>query len=188
MQAGASVPISDKVTVDGVDYLANIVTVAAGGEHSVAVSASGFVYAWGDNKSGEIGIGTYGTATVNVAQRVWAPGVTAPAADSDYLSGIVKVAAGWGFTLALDDKGGVYAWGGSRSGQLGNTAYAASVGTGIDEQYNITTPVRVVNGTAAGPNTAGDTYNYLSHVVDIDATQYTAVARRGHRAGFGGGF
>ena len=46
----------------------------------------------------------------------------------------------------------------------------------------------MVNGTAAGPNTAGDTYNYLSHVVDIDATQYTAVALRANGTVFAWGY
>jgi len=36
----------------------------------------------------------------------------------------------------------------------------------------------VINGTAAGPDKAGDTYNYLSHVVSIEAGQNYAVAIR----------
>ena len=72
--------------------LSNVVTVAAGGYHSLEILTNGAVLAWGDNANGQ---------------------VTVPAG----LSNAVAVAGGVYHSLALQSNGVVTAWGNNASGQ-----------------------------------------------------------------------
>jgi alpha-tubulin suppressor-like RCC1 family protein len=99
--------------VPGLDH---IVRVAAGREHALALRSDGVVFAWGQNNSGQLGLGQAG-ASVLRAQQV--PGLT-------NIKDIVT--ASWqanvsepvfSFSLALHADGTVYAWGDGRGGQLG---------------------------------------------------------------------
>jgi alpha-tubulin suppressor-like RCC1 family protein len=83
----------------------NIVAVAAGDYHSMALAADGSVYTWGGNASGQLGDGT--TKDRHQMARV------------DSLSNIRAIAAGSTFSLALDTAGRVWAWGNNAYGQLG---------------------------------------------------------------------
>ena len=81
--------------------------VASGQSHSLAVTSTGAVYAWGFNGRGQLGDGNTTNEDVPVQSRMPA-GVTATA-----------VAAGWDQSLALTSTGAVYAWGYNVDGQLG---------------------------------------------------------------------
>ncbi|NBT24108.1 hypothetical protein EBT11_05620, partial [bacterium] len=85
------------------------VAVAAGGNHSLFVTASGKVFACGDNSYGQLArsntISSSGTWV-----EVFFPGLS---------NRIVSVAAGADHNLALDESGGVWVWGRNDSGQLG---------------------------------------------------------------------
>lgn len=83
--------------------------LAAGGAHVLAIDSAngGKVLAWGDNANGQLGNG----ATANSAYPVEVIGLT----------NAVAVAAGDGFSLALDSYGYVWAWGANAKGQLGDT-------------------------------------------------------------------
>jgi alpha-tubulin suppressor-like RCC1 family protein len=88
--------------------------VAGGDDHSLALSSTGTVYAWGDNANGQLGNGS--TASSDQPVLVQLPGgVTATA-----------VAAGQQFSLALTSTGSVYAWGDGTSGALGDGATTSS--------------------------------------------------------------
>ena len=88
-------------------YLTNIVAVAAGTTHSMALDGNGNVWTWGGNASGQLGLG-------NTTQETYAQQVTA-------ISGIVKIGAGASHSLAMTTNGAtVYAWGYNNDGQLGN--------------------------------------------------------------------
>jgi alpha-tubulin suppressor-like RCC1 family protein len=81
--------------------------VAAGGAHSLARSADGrTVWAWGDNRYGQLGLGS----TVSRAT----PAVV------DGLSGVRALAAAADHSLALMDDGSVWAWGRNAAGALGD--------------------------------------------------------------------
>ncbi len=95
---------------DGVTFTA----IAAGGDHSLALSSTGAVYAWGANSAGQLGDGT--TTSSDVPVRSTAP-------DGVILSAI---AAGTGYSMALTAEGQVYAWGFNASGQLGDGTDASS--------------------------------------------------------------
>jgi RHS repeat-associated protein len=85
--------------------LSNVVAIAEGYAHSLAVKSDGTVWAWGYNSNGQLGDGTI----TNRSSPTQVPG----------LSGIVSVAAGYNYSLALRADGTVWAWGANASGQLG---------------------------------------------------------------------
>ena len=124
---------------------AHAATLAAGANHTCAVTAVGGVRCWGDNSSGQLGAPTpqpYSAAPVQVT------GLT---------SGVVAIAAGQSHPCALLTGGGLKCWGGNSSGQLGD---------GTTTQRN--TPVDVVGfttGAAAIAAGANATCAMLDHVV-----------------------
>jgi len=84
----------------------NVVAIAAGGSHSLAVTATGQVWAWGYNLNGQIGDNT----TMTRPAPVQLTG----------LPTIVSVAAGWLHSVALKADGTVLAWGNNTYGQVGD--------------------------------------------------------------------
>jgi YD repeat-containing protein len=100
--------------------LSNVVQVSAGWKHAVALTADGKVWTWGDNTTGQIGIGL--TSTTGVSVPIQVPG----------LSNIIDVSGGDRFTAALKADGTVWTWGWNGFGQLGD-------GTNTDR----TVPVQV---------------------------------------------
>ncbi len=80
---------------------------------SYALSADGFVYAWGNNSSGQLGNGTLTSSSSPVAVDT---------GTSSTLAGkkVVALAAGATHVLALTSDNQVYAWGGGSQGQIGN--------------------------------------------------------------------
>ena len=107
-------PMAVQLASDHSD-LDNIVAISAGGYFSLALSANGKVYAWGDNASGQIG--------QNVEYGTWARAV--PVVDSTgsgQLANISMIAAGGNHALAMDNAGRVYSWGYGPSSALGDGA------------------------------------------------------------------
>jgi alpha-tubulin suppressor-like RCC1 family protein len=82
--------------------------VSGGGMHSLALTLSGEVYAWGDNSYGQLGDGTTNARPTPLAVRL-PSGVV-----------FVQVAALANSSLALAADGRVYAWGDNAFGQLGD--------------------------------------------------------------------
>jgi alpha-tubulin suppressor-like RCC1 family protein len=83
-----------------------VVAIAAGGNHSLALLANGTVMAWGENTLGQLGNGTTSNSAVPVAVSG--------------LSGVAAVAAGEEHSLALLSDGTVRAWGANGEGELGD--------------------------------------------------------------------
>jgi alpha-tubulin suppressor-like RCC1 family protein len=83
----------------------DVMHVAAGRGHGLAVRSDGTVWAWGFNGSGELGDGT----TTSRSTPVQVTGLT----------GVTQVAASGYHSLALRSDGTVWAWGDNRAGQLG---------------------------------------------------------------------
>lgn len=87
--------------------LGNVVAVAAGHSHALALLSNGTVKAWGKNTSGQLGLG--GIINQSTPQQI-------PVAS---LSGVAAIAAGYGHSLALLSNGTVKAWGWNQDRQLG---------------------------------------------------------------------
>ncbi len=96
-----------------------IVSLSAGGGHTLALREGGTVWAWGRNESGQAGDGS--TATRSTPAQVAG------------LIGVIAVAAGDGHSVALKADGTVWAWGRNDNGQLGDGS-----------TVNRSAPVRVV--------------------------------------------
>ncbi len=84
----------------------NVIAVAAGFDHSLALSRDGKVWAWGGNASGQLGDGTVKDTYKPVQVKT--------------IGGVRAIAAGAGFSLALDSNGVVWGWGNNVLGQLGD--------------------------------------------------------------------
>jgi alpha-tubulin suppressor-like RCC1 family protein len=115
--------------------LTGVTQVAGGCNHSLALRSDGTVWAWGDNSAGELGRGTVTDHEVTPA----------PVAG---LAGVVKIAAGCEYSLALRSDGTVWAWGANPVGELG-TGGAASSAVPVH-----VTGVSRVTAIAAGWNSA----------------------------------
>jgi alpha-tubulin suppressor-like RCC1 family protein len=100
-----------------------VVSLAAGGGHTLALCSDGTVAGWGDNSAGQVGY-------ASSSGTVYAP-VAVSVAGSSALNGktVVAIAAGSIHSLALCSDGTVVGWGNNGSGQLGtgsSTTYISS--------------------------------------------------------------
>jgi alpha-tubulin suppressor-like RCC1 family protein len=108
-EAGPSAP-NPSLSPQLISGLAGIIQVAVGGGHVLALDSAGTVWSWGNNADGQLGNGTTSSIPYSNPSPVPVPGI----------NGIVQIAAGGGFSLALRGDGTVYAWGLNSSGQLGD--------------------------------------------------------------------
>ena len=117
-----------------------ITEIAAGDSHSLALTSTGRVLAWGDNGEGELGNSTVGqTSNVPVEVSI-PPGVT-----------VTGIAAGGDHSLAVTSTGQALAWGFNGFGELGN----GSSGNGS----NAPVPVSLPAGTAVTEVAAGEDHS-----------------------------
>lgn len=90
--------------------ISNVIAIAAGYLHTIALTADKRVWTWGDNTSGELGPSGSNTVPGQVTN----------------LSGVVAIAGGPYFTLAVTSNGQVYAFGDNTYGQLGTNGLAST--------------------------------------------------------------
>jgi alpha-tubulin suppressor-like RCC1 family protein len=88
-------------------FLANVVAIACGGAHAIALKSDGTLSAWGQNLSGQVGTGSTG-GTLKVATAV------------ANLSGVYAIGAGTNHSLAAGRDGSLFAWGANNISQLGD--------------------------------------------------------------------
>ncbi|MEU3606448.1 hypothetical protein AB0E83_13500 [Streptomyces sp. NPDC035033] len=131
--------------------LTDVVAVASGAFHNLALRADGSVVAWGDNDHGQLGDGT--TTDRNTPVQVCARAQAAPC--SDFLTGITGLDGGSWHSLAVHADRTVSSWGLNSSGQLGD-------GSG-DFQKSV--PVQVALTGAAG-SVAGGSGHSLALLTD----------------------
>ena len=112
-------PVPRLLTLPGA--VGHVAQIAAGSTHSLALTSTGELYAFGENQFGQLGrAANSGTENANrVPERVSLPGASGQ---------VVQIAAGYEQSLALTSTGLLYAFGGNRYGELGN---ATNVGTQI---------------------------------------------------------
>lgn len=98
----------DNVAPAQVPSLCYITAIAAGTDFTIALKSDGTVWAWGDNANGQLGNGTSG-----IGNRSPIPVQAAE------LSGVIAIAAGKDYSMALKKDGTVWTWGMGDYGQLG---------------------------------------------------------------------
>jgi alpha-tubulin suppressor-like RCC1 family protein len=107
------------VQVDQTGVLAGkvIIAIAPGGRHTLALDSAGAVYAWGGNRYGQLGTGTYASSATPVA------------VSGGSLVGktVVDIRAGGDISVALDSDGVVHTWGAGASGALGRGSSSDSL-------------------------------------------------------------
>jgi alpha-tubulin suppressor-like RCC1 family protein len=106
----------DKNNPTRLSALSGVVSVVAGTNHTLAVKADGTAWAWGANGYNQLGDGT----TTNRLSPVQ---VKDPSDPSGFLTGVVRVAAGERYSMALKSNGTVWSWGYNYTGQLGDGTY-----------------------------------------------------------------
>jgi alpha-tubulin suppressor-like RCC1 family protein len=93
---------------DGTGMLQDVVAIAAGLEHSLALLADGTVMGWGNGWPGQLGRGDGSSSSVP------RPVLGIPPA--------VAISAGTWHTLVVDEDGGLWCFGWNNQGQCGNNA------------------------------------------------------------------
>lgn len=107
---------------------AKIVSVASGYyDHNLALDENGRMWSWGYNASGQLGDGTQIDRNTPVEVDLRALGGV----------GVVSVAAGADYSLALDYAGRLWAWGANDHGQLGANA-------GVDQTIPVEVDLRAL--------------------------------------------
>ncbi len=116
---------SRPVSVSSAFNLKNVISVAGGGSHTIALKNNGELWAWGRNEHYQLGEG------MNIQENT--------PVQAYHLSYDISSAAGGGFhTIALEQPGGkVWTWGSNTHGQLGD-------GTNTDR--SIPAPVSSLEG------------------------------------------
>jgi alpha-tubulin suppressor-like RCC1 family protein len=92
-----------------VSGLTDVVEIAAGVRHNLALKSDGTVWAWGDGSSGQLGDGQWSVSDIPVQVAG--------------LDEIIGIAAGNGFSLALKTDGTVRGWGSNWTCQLGDGSW-----------------------------------------------------------------
>jgi alpha-tubulin suppressor-like RCC1 family protein len=98
--------------------LTNVVAIALGDRHALALKADGTVWAWGSDGFGQLGDGTVGS-----------PSVRATPGQVTGLTNVKAIAAGSTHSVALQGDGIVRTWGRDDAGQLGDGPGGDASGT-----------------------------------------------------------
>jgi alpha-tubulin suppressor-like RCC1 family protein/putative cell wall-binding protein len=125
-QLGDNTTVSHFLPIKIPNLSYSVLDVSAGGTHSLALTDSQTVMAWGDNRKGQLGI----DSNTNSLVPMEVPG----------LNGIVAISAGYDFSLALKDDGTVYSFGSNQFSQLGDN---------VLESRNTPTKIPGLNGIIA---------------------------------------
>ena len=124
----------------------SVVSIAAGHHHSLALTDDGALWAWGNNGQGRLGDNT-------TTHRYVPTRIDDSISNAMIPGSVIGISAGTQHSLALTDDGGLGAWGGNTSGQLGdNTTTNRHVPTRIDSLPSNTMTQGSVVGISAGSN------------------------------------
>ena len=113
-----------------------VLQVQCGGAHTLALCDNGDVYAWGSNDDMQLGLGP------GVGKKVNRPELVTDLSGK----GILRVACGKNFSLALSESGDVYSWGAGSALQLGHGGKAG------EDYPRMIEALRDVRKVAAGAN------------------------------------
>jgi alpha-tubulin suppressor-like RCC1 family protein len=132
--------LADQVKTSSSVFLTGVVAISAGDNFSAALKSDGTVWAWGDNGSGQIGIGSTQTQKYAVQVKL---------SSGSALSGISDLACGSTHVAAVKSDGTVWTWGNNANGQLGNGTTTQAKNP-VQTKINSTTFFSGGNAVAAG--------------------------------------
>ena len=130
-QSGDNTITNKSIPTAVVGDITNWSQVSAGQAHSLGVTSTGILYAWGYNSSGQLGTGNTTSAL-------------SPVTVAGGITNWSQVSAGRSHSLGLTSTGILYAWGYNSTGQLG---------TG--NTTNTSSPVTAVGGITSWRQVAG---------------------------------
>jgi alpha-tubulin suppressor-like RCC1 family protein len=172
--------------------------VAAGQQHSLAVSTTGQLYGWGFNQDGELGNGTTMDTDTPVPVSLDGPLMPARPARAAGTPRIVSLAAGCFQSFALLSNGFLLSWGDNSAGELGDGMAAGSdvpVRVAVPPGNTVTAiSAGCVNGLALtskghvlawGDNTIGELGNTVPGQSNVPVRVH--LASRLRATGIGGG-
>ncbi|GLV48659.1 uncharacterized protein CBL_06051 [Carabus blaptoides fortunei] len=163
------------IAVAGLDEM-NIIGAACGRNHTLFLTDTGTVYACGDNRNGQCGVGNN------------APTVTTPTRINYRGPPIIKVGCGGDFSIILDCKGGLHSFGLPEYGQLGHNTDGKYFQTTTKLSYHFeTSPKRIVlyiEKTKDGHVTPVD----VTEIVDFSCGPNHTVAIDSNKRAFSWGF
>lgn len=168
---GVTAPVQVIDPADASGHLSGVIAISAGANSGLALKANGQVWTWGANGGGWLGTGTTGTAPCYCQSTP---------AQVLGLEGATAIAAGDGFSLALKADGGVWAWGTSSDGRLGNGASCSSSPCSISAPAQVLDPGDAsgkLNGVSA--IAAGDAHSLALKNGAILSWGYNADGRLG---------
>ncbi len=100
-------------------YISDVIAIAGGDKHSVALKQDGTVWAWGDNSYGQLGYGLGGLGGGYEPRQVMKTVMP-----DEPLTNATAISAGSFHTLALINDGSVWAWGKNENGEIGDGTFA----------------------------------------------------------------
>jgi alpha-tubulin suppressor-like RCC1 family protein len=153
-------------TVNGTSalYGKTVVSIAAGANYSMALSADGTVTTWGYNSKGQLG----NNSTTN--SKVPLPVNSTNGVSALYGKNVVAVAAGDSYGLALCADNTVLSWGDNASGQLGNNTTTQST---VPVLVNMASGTSVLYGKTVLAITVGGNTRSSSRAFCADGTLAT---------------
>ena len=185
---------------NGLGTLSNIISIVAGDNFAMALSADGAVYTWGNGSNGKLGDNNTSSHNAYYPQRVvrgvadtYTSETVATQASStgdettdpepvveEYLSGILEISAGKDYALALDKNGHVLAWGTNTNSKLGLNYRSVTDNMGVPS-YVVAGAMAsddpfVLNADRTNSTRNTQSTNRLSNIVSIDAGDNHAVA------------
>ncbi|XP_044736012.1 protein RCC2 homolog [Chrysoperla carnea] len=156
----------------------NIIGAACGRNHTLFLTDTGTVYACGDNKSGQCGIGTV------------TPSVLKPTRINYRGAPIIKVGCGAEFSVILDCKGGLHTFGLPEYGQLGHNTdgkfFQTSTKLGFHYEPSPKRVVLYIEKTKDGHVTPVDVTEIVDFACGTNHTVAIDSKKRVFSWGFGG--
>ena len=180
-ESGTGGNTKDQYTPQSVHNTTNIVALASGYRHNLALDSQGNVWAWGDNSLGQLGADPASTTVGSMHFR------SEPATISGFTMPVVAIATGFNHNLAIDTAGNVWAWGQNNDGQLGisNTTsyrYTPAIVNGIGGPA---TSIAASMHHSLAADSSGHAWGWgdnslgeLGNGADTVANQYTPVEVR----------
>lgn len=187
-QLGNGTTSNDPTPPVQVSNLSDMTTVAAGGNHSLALKNDGTVWAWGSNSTAQLGDGTTNTFRTTPVQ-------------TSGLSNVRALAAGNSHSMALKSDGTVWTWGNNASGQRGYATIinyytpqqvtavsgVTSISANLDQSFAVlplttdTTPPTITGSRTPAANSFGwNNGPVVAHFACVDAESGIASCEPDH--------